>query len=202
MKKLISILLVLCLVFALVACNKDNGANDNQPANSGNGSQPANSGNSGNSNQPANSGNDNTQSGNQPAVSARDTLTVAFTQDRGTLDPIYAYAQDLGAALYVVYDQLWDFDSNGDKIWGLATDLEIIEPTLWHIKLREGVRSPMAIRLLRTTYSFHFGSGTTGKASLQHYPTSTLIKQELSMTTQLSLYGLNTVLNIPIELTP
>jgi peptide/nickel transport system substrate-binding protein len=84
-------------------------------------------------------GNDDNNNSNSPGGEAKDTLTVAFTQDRGTLDPMYMIGYDSMNAMRMVYETLWDFDKNGEQVWTLATDLEIIEPTVWHIHIREGV---------------------------------------------------------------
>ncbi len=84
-------------------------------------------------------GNDDNNNSNSPGGEAKDTLTVAFTQDRGTLDPMYMIGYDSMNAMRMVYETLWDFDSNGEQVWILATGLEIIEPTVWHIHIREGV---------------------------------------------------------------
>jgi peptide/nickel transport system substrate-binding protein len=75
-----------------------------------------------------------------PAVSAKDTLNVALTQDRGTLDPSYMLGYDLLNALWMVYEPLWDIAGNGDRIWKLATALDMTDPLAWKVTLREGVK--------------------------------------------------------------
>jgi peptide/nickel transport system substrate-binding protein len=40
----------------------------------------------------------------------------------------------------MVYQSLWDIDGNGEKIWYLATDLDLSNPVKWVVKLREGVK--------------------------------------------------------------
>ncbi|MDR1589868.1 MAG: ABC transporter substrate-binding protein [Oscillospiraceae bacterium] len=46
---------------------------------------------------------------------------------------------DLLNAMRMVYEVLWDIDGEGNRTWLLATGLEVVEPTVWHVKLREGV---------------------------------------------------------------
>ncbi|MDR1589869.1 MAG: hypothetical protein LBS51_06715 [Oscillospiraceae bacterium] len=86
MKKLLAIILVLCVTFALFSCGKSDdktspsgdattsGGANNSPTASGGGDRPSESA----PDQPAEGG-----------TSVRDTLNVAMTQDRGTLDPSY-----------------------------------------------------------------------------------------------------------------
>jgi peptide/nickel transport system substrate-binding protein len=131
MKKLLAILLVLCTVFALAACGDkaDDPTTSNSPTPSGDDSVQTPSGEQ----QPEEAPDE------QPVVSARDTLNLAMTQDRGTLDPAFMMGYDLMNAMRMVYEPLWDVDLDGNRIYLLATDLTMVEPTVWHVKLREGV---------------------------------------------------------------
>ena len=70
----------------------------------------------------------------------KDTLTAAFSSDRGTLDPLYYSGFDIQNLMCMVYEPLWAYDYDGNLEYKLATSLEMVEPTLWHIKLREGVK--------------------------------------------------------------
>ena len=133
MKKLFALLLVITMVFALFACagKNNNGTSDTTGNTAGN--------NTGSSDVPdagdADSGEENTTNN----TTAKDTLTVAFTQDRGTLDPLYMVGWDTMNAMRMIYEPLWEFDAQGNQIWLLATSIDILEPTKWHIHLREGV---------------------------------------------------------------
>jgi peptide/nickel transport system substrate-binding protein len=71
--------------------------------------------------------------------SVKDSLSVAMTQDRGTLDPPYMYGYDLHDAIRMVYEPLFEIDGDGNMVWVLATGLEMVEPTVWRVTLREGV---------------------------------------------------------------
>jgi peptide/nickel transport system substrate-binding protein len=76
-----------------------------------------------------------------PAASQRDSLSVAISQDSGSLDP-----QKLGGGASfknvsrMYAEPLFDLDANGDKVWLLATSIDITSPTQWVIHLREGVK--------------------------------------------------------------
>ena len=67
----------------------------------------------------------------------RDTLTIAITFDTGTLD--YNNMAGFNNPMRMVQEPLWNLDANGDIVYVLASELDQIEPTKWHIKLREGV---------------------------------------------------------------
>ena len=129
LKKVLAILVVLVMVFSVVACGgtttnnntgNNNTTNDNNTANDG-GNNTADDGG-------ATGGN----------TSTRDTLAISCTSDSGTLDPMML-SLDIGYAMRMVYETLWDMDSVGNMVYLLATNLEIVEPTVWHVTLREGV---------------------------------------------------------------
>jgi peptide/nickel transport system substrate-binding protein len=133
MKKLLAILLVLCMAFTLFSCGK---SGDETPASE----TPGGDTPSGDS--PAPSGGDQ-PSESAPApegnASVRDTLSVAMTQDRGTLDPSFMIGWDLMNAMRMVYEPLWEMNGKGEIDWVLATDLDMSDPTRWRITLRQGV---------------------------------------------------------------
>ncbi len=71
----------------------------------------------------------------------KDTLNVAYSQDRGTLNPMYNMGYDILNAIRLCYDPLWDWDSEGNRIWKLATGMEMEdEGRTWIIHIREGVK--------------------------------------------------------------
>ena len=127
MKKFLAILLCCVMLFGIAACNKDTGS--------------SNSGDTIQNSSPPSDSSEQSDSSDQPdaAVSARDTLAIGITQDRGTLDPMYMIGYDSANAMRMIYEPLWDFDYDGNQIWVLATELEMDNPEVWHIKLREGV---------------------------------------------------------------
>ncbi|MBQ8831091.1 MAG: ABC transporter substrate-binding protein [Oscillospiraceae bacterium] len=123
MKRLVALLLVLCMVFAFAACggNKDAGsdgaADGSGDAQTGGGDASADSG-----------------------EAKRDDLNIAYSQDRGTLNPLFMIGYDSMYAMLQVYQQLWDINSAGEMEWVLATGIEYVSDTVWHIKIREGVK--------------------------------------------------------------
>ena len=120
LKKLLALLIACLMIVSVAAC--------------GNGSD--NNGGEGQSSGP--SGGPSSGSGGGSG-SGKDTLVVGITQDRGTLDPTYARGASAAVALSLIYETLWDWAPDGSRIWKLATGLEMISPTVWHITLREGV---------------------------------------------------------------
>jgi peptide/nickel transport system substrate-binding protein len=75
----------------------------------------------------------------EPAAPAKDTVTIAVTQDSGTLDPMIITGLDVVYALHMVYDQLWYFDENGDEVMMLAESRERLDPLTYRVRLREGI---------------------------------------------------------------
>ncbi len=74
------------------------------------------------------------------ATSVRDTLKVSYSQDRGTLNPLYNMGYDILNAIRLCYDGLWDWDSDGNQIWKLATGMDMEdEGRTWIVHLREGI---------------------------------------------------------------
>lgn len=123
--KILALLLVCLIVVSVTACGKGNDAStSNSPSN--------NASTSGTSSPDSNT--------NSSSSSGKDTLVIATTSDRGTLDPVYARGGDVNNALGNIYETLWIFDSDGNRVWKLATGLDIIEPTKWIVHVREGVK--------------------------------------------------------------
>ena len=72
---------------------------------------------------------------------AKDTLNVAFTQDRGTLDPAYNIGYDSLNAVRLCYDSLWEWNSKGEQEWILCTGIDYNEDgTEWTLHIREGIK--------------------------------------------------------------
>jgi peptide/nickel transport system substrate-binding protein len=70
---------------------------------------------------------------------AKDTVTIAVTQDSGTLDPTLISGNDILYAVQLVFDQLWYTDENGDEVMMLATEKERLDELTFRVHLREGV---------------------------------------------------------------
>jgi len=139
MKKFLAIVLVLGILFTAAACNsKDekttttttpNTAADTSTDNGGTGAANPPAGETAKPDEPA-----------EPSEPGRDVLNIALTQDRGTLDAVYMLGYDLMNAMRMVYEPLWDFNKNGEYVWYLATSVDLVEPTVWHIHVRENVK--------------------------------------------------------------
>lgn len=98
MKKVIALLLALCMILAFAGCGK------------------------------------------KEEVPVKDTLTIAFSQDQGTLDAHYLNTYDIFNGIRMIYEPLWDYNTDGTIEWVLATGIDYISDTVWHINLREGVK--------------------------------------------------------------
>ena len=129
-KRVLSILLCALILVAVASCSKDTATESNtqSPASETTTTQP------GESTQPSNTN-------IAEVTSAKDTLTVAYSGDRGTLDFYHngggTQYQMIG---YNVMEQLLDFNlATGEPVWLLATSIEEISPIKWHVHLREGV---------------------------------------------------------------
>ncbi|MDR0906549.1 MAG: ABC transporter substrate-binding protein [Oscillospiraceae bacterium] len=115
MKKFLSALLVLCIVFSLVACG---GSGEKSGGTTDGGTSGGTDGGS---------------------SSAKDTLTIAVTSDSGTLDPLYNVGWDLLNALRMIYEPLWEYQGDGTQRFILAKDFTAETPTKWLIHLRDDV---------------------------------------------------------------
>ena len=135
MKKLVVIVLALCLVCTLfAACNKDNSGDTNSQA-GGSSSSPAGGGSSpagGSSSSPAGGG-DSTPASSGPVggdpnvsqVSVRDTLNMAITQDKGTLNWLYHNGWKSQQCMRAIYEPLWSMDElRTQTTYVLATGYE------------------------------------------------------------------------------
>ncbi len=124
MKKALALLLVLCMVIGLVACGggktedpkTEDPKSDTNPTKDEGGKEPA------------------------KEAAGKDTLNVAFTQDRGTLDPCYNIGYDSLNAIRMFYEGLWEWNSKGEQEWILATGIDYVSDTCWHVKIREGIK--------------------------------------------------------------
>ena len=157
MKKILAILLVVCMAFALLACNSGDsndggstdagnaGGSDNAGGNAGGGGSSDGGSSDGGSGADTGFGTGPVESGSggyqgEVQVSARDTVTMAITQDRGTLDPFYTVGWDNQQCMRLIYEPLWEYDQDYDQIrWVLATGVDDSDPLKWIITLRDDV---------------------------------------------------------------
>jgi peptide/nickel transport system substrate-binding protein len=74
-----------------------------------------------------------------PGAPAKDSVTIAVTQDSGTLDPMIISGNDIVYAVHMIYDQLWYNDENGNEVMMLATSRERLDTFTFRVHLREGI---------------------------------------------------------------
>jgi len=145
-KTILAILLAAVMALSIAACDSkatptvsdapssettggaDSGAASSEPGSSSNAPDSA----------PDNAGSSDATATPAP-VSTKDTVTIAVTQDSGTLDPMIISGNDIVYAMFMVYDQLWYTDENGDEIMMLATGREQLDQLTYRIHLREGI---------------------------------------------------------------
>ncbi|MDR2356636.1 MAG: ABC transporter substrate-binding protein [Oscillospiraceae bacterium] len=132
-RKIFALALCLTMIFTVASCGeKGGGESSSTSSDAGESGAPVDTGGA-----PVDAGSLNTAG----AASARDTMTVAVSNDVGSLDPI-----DLGGGSQfkdisrMYCEPLFDIDANGDKVWILATGYETVTPTQWIVHLREGVK--------------------------------------------------------------
>ncbi|NLA85783.1 MAG: ABC transporter substrate-binding protein, partial [Clostridiales bacterium] len=131
LKSFVAILLCCFIALSLAACGgggSPGGSPDGSASSSPGGSPGGSSGGS--------SGDSSSDGSSTPK---KDTLTVAISQDSGTLDPMFNIGWDCIYALRTIYEPLWEFDSNRNMVFVLAKNLEKISDTVWRITLQEDV---------------------------------------------------------------
>jgi len=74
-----------------------------------------------------------------PAASAKDTMTIAISQDPATLDPKNVLSSSLENVVRMWAEPLFDITENNERKWILATGIDEVSETNWIIHLRENV---------------------------------------------------------------
>ncbi len=141
MKKLIALLLALCMVFSLVACgSSDSTTTDNT----------TNTTNSTNSTDTTTDNSTDTTEDNSPAASGKveessyvrqteeGTLTIGYRSDIDSFDPC---TSTFSVGIYLVYDQLFYIDQNGDVQGMLAKEWEYQDSKHLYIKIHDATFS-------------------------------------------------------------
>lgn len=124
LRKILAIVLCVLTLMTLAACGGNSDTEDKQQT----GGDTSD-----------NTTGDNTDSGDG---TVKDTLTVAVTQDYGTLDFTYESGPaDFTAISRMYAEPLYDnYGENGERRWLLATSMEQESDTVWIFHLREGVK--------------------------------------------------------------
>ena len=81
-------------------------------------------------------------------ASARPLLTIGHSSEPSSMDPLFSRTGNNQAAAENIFERLVSSDENMQSRPGLALSWQVLEPTLWEIRLRPGV-------------SFHDGSPFT-----------------------------------------
>ena len=138
--KILAVLLCCILIAGIAACG--NGNKDGTPANNTSTGTSNNAGSSdsgGNANNGGNTSND-PGTANNAGQAPEGTVNIAIMNDRGTLDPMYAWGWDFTWPLHTVYEPFWYYTADGQVRFILATGYELLEPTDEHRAIREEIR--------------------------------------------------------------
>lgn len=117
--RILTLLLCCALLAGVAACSKDDNKAGSGDSNAGGSSAGdsntggSNAGTGGSNSSETNTGGGNAGGGNAGGGSEsgppkRDYLNVAYTQDGGTLDPLYNVGWDFLSALRMIYEPLWE----------------------------------------------------------------------------------------------
>lgn len=129
LKRCLTLLLCLAVLFALVACGKESTADEKgSDKESVSGDTPGKETDKGAPD----------ESGSKEPVSAKDTINIAITGDSGTLVPTKIMGSFVGIVRQYM-EVLVDFKADGTPVWVLATGIEEVSPSQWIIHCREGV---------------------------------------------------------------
>jgi len=146
MKKFLAILIALFIIVSAAACKSKDSSTETSPT-------------------AGTSTDTSTDGGSDTQTPAKDTLNIALTQDRGTLDPMYVLGYDIMAATRMMYEPMWEYDASGTRNFILATGMELVEPTVWRITLREGITfsNGSAFTAEDVLFSLDRGNNRTGE---------------------------------------
>ena len=142
MKKILAILLVLCMVVTFVAaCGKEEDTSSSSASTGDSTTSGSTSSDSTPSGSTAGDGPLDAQ-GEQPAVgdiSVRDSVSMAIMEDVGTLNPLYLNGWASQQCIRAIYEPLWSTDNTRRELrWVLATGYEMSEDGLiWTVHLRD-----------------------------------------------------------------
>ena len=133
-RRILALMLVCVMAFAITACGGSNNANStvsgSNTSGGGSSSPDASSSGSGESSSP--------NTGGGGSSGGRDTLTVAINADSGTMIP----GRTNGGQYYAefcMYESLWEVDTNGNFIYQLMESYDEPSPGFWRVHLRQGV---------------------------------------------------------------
>lgn len=150
MKKISALLLALVMLLSLAAC----GGNNNSTTPTANGQ-----------NNSASTTPDNSTSNNNPsaggAASAKDSLTICFGSDIGTLAP-NGNAGGCNALLWTLYDHLWYVNDAGEFTYRLATSVEYTDDVTMLVTLRDDVYDTNGVHFTASDVLFSLDVAVNG----------------------------------------
>ncbi len=95
---------------------------------------------------------------------ARDDLVIAYDSDIGTLAP-NGNAGTISAILWCLYDHLWYRDNDGNFIYMLATEHEMIDDTHIAVTIRDDVYDTAGVKFTASDALFSLKVATSGNGS-------------------------------------
>lgn len=89
---------------------------------------------------PSSASSSDTDTAPDAAASKKDTLSVAVSQDCGTLDPIGITGSGFLGVVYAYMEPLLDTNEDGSRKWILCTGIDRVTDTQYTMHLRKGVK--------------------------------------------------------------
>ena len=168
MKKILCIVLAAVMLIGLVACGGGGGSNTPAPSNS---AAPASNSPSGGGDTPAPASNSPSGGGDAPApAAANDTITVAVSNDSGTLSPANSTAATFSVVTSIM-QTLWDVDQDNNVTMILCESVDVVSETEQILHLRQGVKfhngNPFTASDLLFSMNIHKEAGATGGPRVQ-----------------------------------
>ncbi len=206
MKSILAIVLVLVMALSLAACGGGSTpASQDTPSQGG--STPAAPSQGGSTPAAPSQGGSTpaapSQGGSTPAAptsAGRDTLTAAFSRDRGTLDPAYLMGYDSLAAMMCVYDALWELDSEGNIMYNVATELKFLSDTVWQITIRDDVTFANGDKMdaKDVAFSIELGNKREGEPNYFPYMTECVATGDYTVEMHLTQFDLSYVSSVAL----
>lgn len=152
MKKFLSLMLAVVLVVGLLAgCGGNDKPADTKPAD--------NSGNAPAATQAP-------QAGGNDAAPAKDSVSLTFGSDPGTLAPA-GNAGPLNSLLWAMYDHLWYVNNDGEFVYRVATSCEYTDDVTMLVTIRDDVTDSNGVKLTASDvlFSINVASSQESNAS-------------------------------------
>ena len=171
MKKILAIVLAAVMLIGLVACGGGGGSTP-APSNSAAPAESSSPSGGGSSAAPAPSESAAPSGGGDaPApAAATDTITVAVSNDAGTLSPAFSTSTTF-AVVCSMMEPLWDVDQEGNVKMILCESVDFVSDTEQILHLRQGVKfhngNPFTASDLLFSMNIHKDAGSSGAPRVQ-----------------------------------